>query len=33
MPASTSLKKCIPKTMRETAMLMAKKKSGPSSDD
>src|SRR5580704_13337537 len=32
MPASTSLKKCIPKTMRETAMLRARKNSGPSKD-
>jgi len=30
-PASTSLKKCIPKTMRDTAMLIAMKNSGASS--
>ena len=31
MPASTSLKKCIPSTMREKAMLRDKKNSVPSS--
>src|SRR4029077_3789873 len=30
-PASTSLKKCIPRTIRETAMLVARKKSVASS--
>lgn len=32
IPASTSLRKCIPSTMREMAMLIAKKNSGPSRD-
>jgi len=31
-PASTSLRKCMPSTMRDTAMLSARKKSTPSSD-
>src|ERR1700730_1453968 len=30
-PASTSLRKCMPRTIRETAMLTAKKNSGASS--
>jgi len=32
MPARTSLRKCIPRTMRETAMLMARKNNAPSSE-